>query len=138
MVDSQKREVKELKKELGRIDRVGKEECVMCRFVLIFSSIVLILIVLFVFFLRVNPSSNQVQSVSNEPFRSQPTTPEDFASTSLEYNQRILELGQTARSAEFNIKASAPSGTSQTTAGEAPAPVRSTEVPDGPPPVMAP
>jgi flagellar basal body-associated protein FliL len=115
------------------IDKTKKGECTMCKFVLIFALVVLLLVLVFTFFFRVNPSTDQNPSVTNEPFHSLPATPADFASTSLEYNQRVMELGQTARNIQFNTTTSAPSS-----AGVAPAPAQPTVVPDGPPPVMTP
>jgi hypothetical protein len=109
----------------------------MCKFVLIFAFIALLLVFIFTFFFRVNPSTNQNPSVINEPFHSQPVTPADFASTSLEYNQRVMELEQTARSIQFHTNTSAPNNTSSGTA-VAPVPARPTVVPEGPPPVMTP
>lgn len=142
MVESKKHEVKELKRELKRIDQVGKEECVLCRFVLVFSSVVLLLIILFVFFMRLDPGAGGLPPAQpEEPFRSLPATPADFASTSLEYNQRILELGQTIRNAGVNTSTGAPitpSSAGQGSTTVVPAPTSSQKAPEGPPPVMAP
>ena len=141
MSDTQKHDVNVLKKELKRLDRSAGDECVMCRFALIFSFVVLILIVLFVLTVRISPTTNQVFNPSIEPFHSQTLTPADFASTSSERNQRIMELGQTVRTVTLN-PAPAQSGNApfdgEVNTSLAPKPAGTPAVPDGPPPVMIP
>ena len=88
MSDSQTKEVKELKHELERIDKGGKDECVMCRFVLIFAFIVLLLVLTFTFFFRMENSRSAGAT--------KPTPPEEVPmATTEEYNTRIMELGHT-------------------------------------------
>lgn len=57
MNNPKKGELKELTKELERIDKGGKEDCVMCKFVLIFAVAVLLLVAAFAFFFRLGEDS---------------------------------------------------------------------------------
>ena len=87
--------MRELKKELKRIDHGGKEECVMCRFVLIFAFAVLLLVITFTFFFKMK---NEHQLVP---------LPKDQAPfpTAEEWDQRIIDLGYTVHGSEFNSTA---------------------------------
>ncbi len=87
MSDSNTKEVKELKNVLDRIDRGGKDECVMCRFVLIFAFIVLLLVLTFTFFFRME-NAPTVEPPTRIP-RAETPLP-----TNEESNARIMELGQ--------------------------------------------
>jgi len=84
MPDSQKHHIKELKNALRDIDEGGKEKCTMCRFVLIFSFVTLILVVLFVFLFRTEPQPGL------RPLPPELAPPVDPAT----YQREMLELGQ--------------------------------------------
>ena len=87
MSDSHTKEATELKHVLEHIDKGGKDECVMCRFVLIFAFIVLLLVLTFTFFFRME-NAPTVEPPTRIPKAETPLP------TNEESNARIMELGQ--------------------------------------------
>ena len=137
---SPKDEARDLKRVLEKIGT--KEECMMCRFVLIFSLAVLLSVILLVYLLRSDaPGAPTPDANNTASFHSLPINPKTFASSAPEFNQRILELGQTANRSEIK-KAGSTTRTSSADNGEmmgvTSASAKPSNVPDGPPPVLPP
>lgn len=84
MSELSKREIRELKSELERIDGGGKGDCPMCRFVLIFAFVVMLLVITFTFFFKMDPGRTVNTPLSAE--KALPMSPE-------EWNDRIVDLG---------------------------------------------
>ncbi len=78
-----KSELKALRAELDRIDKGQADECTMCKFVLIFAFVVLLLVLFFVFFFRLQPG---VVIQGQTP--TQMTTPLSAS----DIDQRIIDL----------------------------------------------
>lgn len=129
MEQEQQKEVDELEKVSAQIGDV--KECRMCKYVLLFSFMMLLTVMLVVYMQQVKKQ----QSINNTAtttasFHSIAPTKEEQASTTAEFNQRVLELGQTAFGGASN--GSVPTGAS----ARIDIPTSTRKIPDGPPPVM--
>lgn len=140
MDESKTSSVKELKKELERIDERTKEKCAPCRIVFGLSVVIFLSVSLYAF-VEFSKKEIALRSESNVPFHSLPPSMNDFASTSLEFNQRMSDLSQTAFGGETEKD-----GSSLRTSSIGDVKISSTsstvtsprKVPDGPPPVLLP
>ena len=131
-MENNQEEEKELKEVLSDLGKA--KGCRVCKISLVFGFVGLLLASVIVY---LDVVQNNTPKNEQESFHSIPPTPEDVASIELEYNQRILELGQTAfgerSESEFpkntiDVSGSVQSGTNT--------PESSREIPEGPPMVV--
>ena len=124
-------EMRELEQGIAHTEQVKK--CAHCKYILLFAFIALLLVMVVVFLQSTQGDVFHVFKPAEKPFHSIAPTKEDIASTTAEYNQRILELGQT-----LNIN-SAPNDVQPTTTASGGMPMKSqNHRPDGPPPLAPP